>query len=164
MKTCSVCGNSLSVDEFYKNPRSQDGLRYDCKTCIRTAEAQHREEHREVINAARRARYASNPVRERTRSNAWKRNHPEASRGDNHRRRVALHSGIVEKFIDTEIFERDDYICQICFEPIYPFLRWPDPLAASLDHIIPISKGGNHTRDNAQVSHLRCNLVKGDRV
>ena len=77
---------------------------------------------------------------------------------------ILAFQGREEQFKDIEIFERDDYICQLCFEPIDPFLRWPDPLAASLDHITPISKGGNHTRDNAQASHLRCNLVKGDRV
>lgn len=164
MKTCTKCGVPQPEEQFYKRPSTKDGLRYDCKMCVRRAEALHREDHRETINAARRGRYASNPEREKTRSNAWKAKHPEASRKDSHRRRTALYGGVVEKFLDTEIFERDDYICQLCCEPIDPFLGWPDPLSASLDHVIPISRGGNHTRDNAQTAHLRCNLVKGDRV
>jgi len=37
-------------------------------------------------------------------------------------------------------------------------------LAASLDHRIPISRGGEHSRANAQTSHLGCNVRKGARL
>jgi 5-methylcytosine-specific restriction endonuclease McrA len=42
-------------------------------------------------------------------------------------------------------------------------LRRPSPWSVSLDHIVPVSKGGTHTRDNVQAAHLRCNQAKGDR-
>lgn len=41
---------------------------------------------------------------------------------------------------------------------------WPDPLFASIDHVIPLSKGGLHERANLTCSHLRCNMVKHDRT
>jgi 5-methylcytosine-specific restriction endonuclease McrA len=34
----------------------------------------------------------------------------------------------------------------------------------TLDHIIPLSKGGTHTWDNVRPAHRRCNELKGDRL
>lgn len=34
----------------------------------------------------------------------------------------------------------------------------------TVDHIIPLSKGGTHTWDNVQLAHMCCNSGKGDRV
>lgn len=35
-----------------------------------------------------------------------------------------------------------------------------DPLAASIDHILPKSRGGTDDDGNLQITHLRCNLLK----
>ena len=37
-------------------------------------------------------------------------------------------------------------------------------LYPSLDHIIPMAKGGSHTWDNVQIAHRRCNSLKGDKL
>lgn len=54
------------------------------------------------------------------------------------------------------VYKRDNGICQLCG-------KWVMPKHASIDHIIPLIKDGTHTWDNVQLSHIRCNLVKGDR-
>ena len=33
----------------------------------------------------------------------------------------------------------------------------------TLDHIIPLSKGGSHTWDNVQLAHMGCNAGKCDK-
>lgn len=55
------------------------------------------------------------------------------------------------------IFKRDGWMCQICFRPVNPELKWPDPDSATLDHIVPFSLGGEHTRENVRLAHARCN-------
>ena len=35
------------------------------------------------------------------------------------------------------------------------------PLCASLDHVVPLSLGGGHTRDNVQCAHWLCNSLRG---
>lgn len=60
------------------------------------------------------------------------------------------------------IFDRDGYICQICLKPITKNLPPHDWQSATLDHIIPISAGGQHTMDNLQSSHKICNFHKGN--
>jgi len=37
------------------------------------------------------------------------------------------------------------------------------PRKASLDHVIPLTKGGLNELSNIQLAHLRCNLVKNSR-
>lgn len=68
-----------------------------------------------------------------------------------------------ESFSDDEIYERDDWTCQLYGKPVDPTLRWPHPMYKSLDHRVPISRGGSHTRDNVQLAHLSCNSRKGGR-
>ena len=34
----------------------------------------------------------------------------------------------------------------------------------SIDHVIPLAKGGTHTWDNVRVAHRICNSIKGDSV
>lgn len=70
----------------------------------------------------------------------------------------------VEHFTRREIFERDGWVCHICDHAIPKDLKFPDPLSASLDHVTPISLGGEHSRENTAASHLRCNIRKGARM
>lgn len=69
-----------------------------------------------------------------------------------------------ETIVNSEIFDRDGWICGICQEPVDPKLKFPDRWSASLDHIRPLSKGGSHTQANVRCSHLTCNIVKRDRI
>ena len=56
-----------------------------------------------------------------------------------------------------DVFVRDKWVCGICHNRINKELKYPDPMSASLDHIVPLSKGGSHTYENVQVAHLSCN-------
>lgn len=76
-------------------------------------------------------------------------------------RRAKLKGVLVEVFDRVEIFERDRWKCQICKEPVDRKAEAPDPRAPSLDHILPISRGGKHERSNVRTSHLGCNVRKG---
>lgn len=54
-------------------------------------------------------------------------------------------------------------ICAICGRPVDKSLKYPDPNCATVDHIIPVSRGG-HPSDisNLQLAHLKCNLLKSN--
>ncbi len=63
------------------------------------------------------------------------------------------------------IFERDGWLCGICGGPTLKGLRGTThDDAPELDHVIPLSKGGHHTKANVQCAHRRCNNAKGARV
>jgi len=78
-----------------------------------------------------------------------------------HLRRVRLEDATTERFDPIDIYERDQWRCQLCGEAVEPTLRWPDPLSPSLDHIQPLVAGGEHSRANTQLAHWICNVRKG---
>lgn len=55
---------------------------------------------------------------------------------------------------------REEYkgICALCQEPVKELQQ------GSVDHIIPISKGGSNRRSNLQYTHRRCNTFKGNEI
>lgn len=87
-----------------------------------------------------------------------------ASRRASSRRRRARMAGVItETYTSEEIAERDSWICQICRKQIGRNHAWPHPRSLSIDHIIPITAGGNDVKANVQATHLRCNTSKGTR-
>ena len=76
------------------------------------------------------------------------------------RRRALLRGLPAETFDHAEIFERDAWRCGLCGKKVDRRRRRPHPKSPSLDHIVPISKGGAHTRVNVQCSHFLCNSRK----
>lgn len=79
--------------------------------------------------------------------------------------RHALVKGLEREDVDPlRIYERDKWTCQLCGKKVRRTPRGKhDPLMASLDHIIPVTKGGGWTYANLHCAHLRCNKSKGNR-
>ena len=56
-------------------------------------------------------------------------------------------------------------ICALCGEPVDKRIKYPDPYAATIDHIIPVSKGGHPSDlENLQLAHFKCNRDKADKL
>jgi hypothetical protein len=88
----------------------------------------------------------------------------EKRKASSQRRRALIHTTAVETILPREVFERDGWACGICGGPVDAGLLYPDPMSASLDHVVPLIRGGTHTHDNLACAHLRCNLQKGERL
>lgn len=91
------------------------------------------------------------------REKGWHRPHRQAWRAA----RRALPGAVIEKFDPWDVFERDGWVCGICGDPVEPALRWPDRMSVSLDHVVPLEMGGDHTPGNTRCSHLGCNAARG---
>lgn len=60
---------------------------------------------------------------------------------------------------------RDQPICWLCGQAIDRLLPWPDPMSASVDHVVPLAMGGSPTDvANLRAAHLRCNSARGKRA
>lgn len=105
--------------------------------------------HREERAAARRARHAAAPEKDRE----W-----------GQRRRARQRKAFVAAVDCREVYDRCRGRCHICGGSVRWETPYPDPLSKSLDHVTPLSRGGTHEPGNVRLAHLRCNVVKGSRV
>lgn len=77
--------------------------------------------------------------------------------------RYGTHRGAFEKN-KKKIFATQ-MVCGICGKEVDFSLRYPHPLSACIDHIIPIAKGGHPSDiDNLQLAHWTCNRQKSDKL
>lgn len=137
------------------------------------AQSRYRAANREVRNEGVRTWRKVNPEKVAAQELTWRKANPERrlalSTLASDRRRSRKRDAFVENVPRQEIFERDNWQCLIpgCLYPGVPAsldVKHPDPLLASIDHIVPLSKGGKHERSNLATAHLRCNVVKNDRI
>lgn len=69
-----------------------------------------------------------------------------------------------EAYTLSEIAIRDESTCGICGDLVDLELSFPDVMSASIDHVIPLSRGGDDTKANVQLAHFGCNCAKGARM
>lgn len=107
-------------------------------------------------------------TRQRAQVSEWLADRPDvqAAKWKAHKqRRRARKLGVeVERFHPMAVYLRDRWVCGICRTRVDPTLRYPDRWSPSLDHVIPLSRGGGHTRANTQLAHLKCNVDKCDAI
>lgn len=132
-KWCHRCKSYLPLNEFYEGKGSK-GRMSPCRTC--------------------RAK------RDKTRR---KLNPPRTRSSQNRKRRARMKAAKSEPYTAEEIADRDGWRCQICGRRIGRTLNFPHPRSLSIDHIIPIGRGGDDVKINVQAVHFRCNASKGPR-
>ena len=56
-------------------------------------------------------------------------------------------------------------VCGICGRPVDFDKKFPDPWSATIDHIVPVIKGGDPTSlENPQLAHSYCNRQKSTKL
>ena len=73
------------------------------------------------------------------------------------RRAKMLGAQVVEWIDGQQIWERDSGRCYLCGHPV-------EMLKMSVDHVVPISKGGEHSYSNCRLTHATCNRRKYNKI
>lgn len=163
-KYCAGCGGDMVQHpswSFCKLPACRElaaeRSRLLHNAGVRRAQAAYKERTGESSSS----RYRDRPY---NKNYNYRDRHPDRAKHYDHVRRARMANCERESFPDSEIFERDGFVCGICNEPVDMELRFPDVMSASLDHIIPLSRGGGHVRSNVRLAHLGCNARKCARL
>lgn len=152
LKRCPKCGETKPVDQFHKNCKAVDGLTPRCKPCRREDYDRYVAEHPEYVE--------QNRANARRNAPRWRAEHPEKY-AELHRRGNKTHmakkrgnGGEMSWPQWTALVTAYGSKCLCCGAR-----GTPDSL--TMDHIIPVSKGGTSWPDNFQPLCGRCNSSKG---
>lgn len=84
-------------------------------------------------------------------------------------RRARKYNALIDRDITLEaVAEKDNDICYLCGEKVdwfdYKIIGGKKCALGdypSIDHVLALSKGGNHSWDNVRLAHCKCNASKG---
>jgi 5-methylcytosine-specific restriction endonuclease McrA len=124
-------------------------LRSHCRECVNAANSA----RNKASGQSRRWREL-NPEKARAFEANWRRENLAKRAEIENRRRTRKRQGVVEKIDPFAIYERDGGRCHICGKHV-------PQRKMSLDHLVPVSKGGAHVALNVRIAHRECNSRRG---
>lgn len=160
-RPCPHCGDPMT------NPRRAQCSKSDCvkRTKAERMRGYMRSRRADPELARKHLDYDRKAQRKRLETvGHWRVIYPERAARTDAERRMRERAAVVEDFSPREVYERDGWVCQLCRLPIDPAIAWPGSMSPSVDHVVPLAKGGDHSLINVQASHLGCNSRKCDRL
>lgn len=118
--------------------------------------------NREAANAATRNRRSTDPEKARKENREYRERNPFVTAAFVASFR-AKKWGVLSTLTKEEwrdVVEEHRFLCHLCGEPT--ILKIGSPLRLSLDHIIPLSRGGTNVKENVAPAHSHCNQKRSD--
>lgn len=175
-KRCSRCATVKPLSDFHKDKSKSDGLNSNCKDCRRVVgscwykantekvnEKNRRwnEANKEKVAQAASRWVAQNPEKARANAREWQARNPEkmkAARRLQSVRRRALNRGAAGSFTVIEW----NNLCVHYGNKCLSCGAIDKPL--TIDHVVPLAKGGSNSIENIQPLCQHCNNVKRTKV
>lgn len=165
-KTCNKCLQELSYADF--NIAHGSCLASSCRECRKRIERERYKNNKERYLEVRQrykkkhpehrgwtARWAKDhPERRKETRQKYEQRHPETTRIRNSRRRARLAGCLINDFTVEQwrsLLKIYSYRCAYCFT---------NNKKLEQDHIVPLSRGGNHTMSNIVPACKSCNTSK----
>ena len=141
--------------EKKKFEEKQKRIQSKQKTCLHCG--------KEFVIDRYRKKYCSDKCRKR---------HLEKNREIRRRLKLISNGNFDSSISLDKLYERDNGKCWLCQRQTDWSDKWMDSQGShitggnypSIDHVIPIAKGGPHTWYNVRLAHCRCNTNKGDKT
>lgn len=188
VKRCVKCGEVKPLDGFYTDKRNPDGRRGRCKVCYGIASRQRyhdpasgRAEYERQWRAANPDKLKANqarwrkrhPERDRETTERWRRDHMDQARATQRawqaanpvrfrekngrrraRQRTQTFTGFTAAYMASVYAELAGKPCFYC----------GGTERITVDHVVPLARGGLHHPDNLVPACLRCNSSKGAKL
>jgi hypothetical protein len=173
MKFCPKCRKLKNEIDFHKNKARTDGYHLWCKKCRKEETTKYRATHAEQVKIAKHNYYENNKQtiisksdewvknnkpKSRIIKNRWKANNPESEVNYRHKRRSKCKQTDITGAWLKELKENTE-ICILCGNQMIDSKKY-HPLKKSLDHILLLSKGGTHTKNNVRYVCILCNAKR----
>ena len=175
--TCKICARERTRKWTKANPEQARTTVKACwlknKDSYKKQQAEYRDENHDKIQEGKRRYYQvnkekiyiltrnwkkANKAKESEYHKKWKRNNKDTVlAGDMRRRARRRNAPVIENVSRMAVYERDNGICYLCDKPV----ALED---LHIDHVIPLSRNGEHSYRNMKTAHAECNLRKGTKL
>jgi 5-methylcytosine-specific restriction endonuclease McrA len=168
MKVCTTCKVKKSFYDFYKDKRKKDGLYPRCKSCHLKCTKKYYDNNTEKIRSNYKKYYYNNQEaisktnakwRDNNRdrisrtSSTWAKNNLEKRRGywQKYRSLKVNNSFEISSSEIKKLYNSDCFYCGASED-------------ITLDHVIPLSRGGRHSIGNIVPACGKCNYSKNNKT
>ena len=158
MNTCYKCGREKSWSEFGKHSEMSSGYVNKCKDCHSIDCKTYPSQQTDVIVARNRKWRLENPERYEAREKAYRQT--EEYKADQRRRAPAKNAARRVAY-DTNFTTEDWEDILACFGYVCAHCHAKD-VKLTLDHVIPLNRGGEHDVENVVPACEPCNYGRGD--
>ena len=145
---CSTCYNRTH------QPNRHAAVPTTCTACGASIRRPRKADRRPACSIACRRIVQFGPAAARTGSYDWS--------TDAAKRAELAGATVIDRFDRLQVFERDGWVCYQCELPTDPDASPFDVMSPTVDHVVPLSKGGEHTLANVRCCCLGCNSSKQD--
>lgn len=176
IKACTKCGHLKDSDQFYKSSRTDDGLQYRCKSCCNEYGKKYYEAHngpelkarKAAVDSARysanadrmrerrRLAYRANKDREAAYYRAYSRANPDKMSRKYHARRARI-TGSGGSYTVAEWRDKLTLYGGCC-------IYCGEAKKLTIDHKVPLFRGGSNSIENLVPSCGECNSRKGTKT
>lgn len=133
----------------------------DCRYCGRLFVA--RSPRGALVCKDRPCRLRYNVDRTRPHVAAYSRANRERRRLAEWNRQAAKRASSTGPVDRLEVFTRDGWTCWLCGCSVDRLLTGHDRGGPTVDHVVPLSRGGAHDMANLRLAHMACNAGRGAR-
>lgn len=161
LRICVACLEPLppTTEYFYTTPDTTDGLFSKCKACHYAYTVAYKQTPKAKAQATlyNKRRYAENKEAIKAGVLQWGRDNPEKKRAIHvtYMARKAANGGECSADEIRQMYADQDGLCAFCEAPLNGVY--------SIDHMIPVSKGGGSSWDNVAIVCSPCNSSKRDK-
>jgi 5-methylcytosine-specific restriction endonuclease McrA len=168
-RTCTICKNTKPLARFILDKRKASGYRNQCKDChnLRSArysqnnpekraesKRQSYQNHKHEIASRSKVYYENNKDALYARSKKWAQANPEKINNKYNRRRSRIANAETFEIRESFLFRLYASACVAC----------GSRNKITMDHVVPISRGGRHSEGNLQPLCLSCNSGKCNKL
>jgi 5-methylcytosine-specific restriction endonuclease McrA len=174
-KPCKKCQRLLPLTDFHKNSNISDGHKNSCKACESRLYAEYRAkkprnvtvEQQQKWNQARKAKYTESDLRSMKR--VYYQNNKPMFR-ESRKRYLAKNPGLNAAYVRKyEAIKRGNGVFLVTKKEVANLVQGCcfyckcNSTKLTLDHVIPLSRGGTHSIGNLVGACGSCNSSKGNK-